>query len=60
MEEYLHIDMHYRSVIPLDVEILREYQKVLYWNLIWYFTQINLPYEFIVPYADMSLQLELL
>jgi len=52
--------MHYRSVIPLDVEILREYQKVLYWNLIWYFTQINLPYEFIVPYADMSLQLELL
>jgi len=22
----------------------------LYWNLIWYYTQIQLPYEFLVPY----------
>jgi hypothetical protein len=31
---------------------LRDYNKNIYWNLIWYFADNHLPYDFIVPYAD--------
>ena len=30
---------------------MREYNKNIYWNLIWYFADNSLPYDFIVPYA---------
>jgi hypothetical protein len=30
---------------------LREHNKNLYWNLIWYFADYSLPYDFMVPYS---------
>jgi len=29
---------------------MREFHKQVYWNLIWYFTEIKVPYEFLIPY----------
>jgi hypothetical protein len=36
----------------MSPEVLREYNKNIYWNLIWYFAEHHLPYDFIVPYAN--------
>lgn len=35
-------------------EVLKEYNKNIYWNLIWYFAELKLPYDFIVPYSDTT------
>lgn len=34
---------------------MKEYNKNIYWNLIWYFAEFDLPYDFLVPYEDESL-----
>ncbi len=39
---------------------MRDYNKNIYWNLVWYFAEFHLPYDFIVPYADDSLYEEFL
>jgi hypothetical protein len=31
--------------------VIREFNKNIYWNLIWYFAEYNLPYDFMVPYS---------
>ena len=52
LEERMQLDDSYRNCVQLTPEILREYNKNIYWNLIWYFADNHLPYDFIVPYAN--------
>ena len=37
----------------VDMAELRVSQETIYWNLIWYFSQIGLPHEFLVPYDEL-------
>lgn len=45
------MDESYRNAEQISPEVLREYNKNIYWNLIWYFADNHLPYDFLVPYA---------
>ena len=47
----MQLDDSYRNAEQISPEILREYSKNIYWNLIWYFADNHLPYDFLVPYA---------
>ena len=42
--------MHIRK--QSDCYFLRAKETQTFWNLVWYFTQLQLPYEFLVPYDD--------
>jgi hypothetical protein len=55
VEERLQLDNWYRNAEQITPEVLRDYNKNIYWNLIWYFAEYHLPYDFIVPYADDTL-----
>ena len=55
LEERLQLDNSYRNATQLTPELLRDYNKNIYWNLIWHFADSHLPYDFLVPYADDSL-----
>jgi hypothetical protein len=46
------LDKSYRNAEQIRPAILKEYNKNIYWNLIWYFAEYGLPYDFIVPYED--------
>ena len=54
VEERMQLDGGYRNGEQLTPEVLRDYNKNIYWNLIWYFSENKLPYDFLVPYADDS------
>jgi hypothetical protein len=47
----MQLDESYRNAEQIIPEILREHNKNIYWNLIWYFADNHLPYDFMVPYA---------
>ena len=47
----MQLDDSYRNAEQISPEVLREYSKNIYWNLIWYFADNHLPYDFLVPYA---------
>jgi hypothetical protein len=51
LEERMQLDESYRNAEQITPEILREHNKNIYWNLIWYFADNHLPYDFMVPYA---------
>lgn len=36
-----------------------EFSSCLFWNLIYYFNEYHLPYEFILPYEDKQFEREL-
>lgn len=55
VEERLQLDLWYRNAEQITPELLRDHNKNLYWNLIWYFAEFHLPYDFLVPYADDGL-----
>lgn len=40
--------------MKLGIETLR-FNKVLFWNLIYYFNDYMLPYDFMLPYEDTKL-----
>ena len=48
----MQLDDCYRNCEQITPELLREYNKNIYWNLIWYFADKHLPYDFLVPYAN--------
>ena len=48
----MSLDESYRNAEQLAPEVLREFNKNIYWNLIWYFADYNLPYDFMVPYSN--------
>lgn len=48
----MQLDDCYRNCEQLTPESLREHNKNIYWNLVWYFADNHLPYDFIVPYAN--------
>lgn len=37
----------------VDVYELRTNHATVYWNLVWFFSQIQLPFEFLVPYDEV-------
>ena len=37
----------------------RESHEQLFWNLIYYFNEYHLPYEFILPYEDKQFEKDL-
>ena len=39
---------------------MKEHHKNIYWNLIWYFSEFEYPYDFLVPYEDESIYQEFL
>jgi hypothetical protein len=47
----MQLDESFRNAEQISPEVLREYSKNIYWNLIWYFAEYNLPYDFLVPYS---------
>lgn len=49
------VDDNYRSLKQVNVNIIRQQRKDLYWLLIWYFCTIKLPYEFLIPYEEKDL-----
>ena len=55
LEERIQLDDSYRNADQMAPEILRKFNKNIYWNLIWYFADNHLPYDFLVPYSDESL-----
>lgn len=49
VEVYLMVDDNYLGVKQRSLQKLRENRK-LYWNLIYYFSRMGFPYEFLIPY----------
>lgn len=45
-ENYLHF----------DIEGLRKTNTIVFWNVVWHFYKLNLPYEFIMPYESEVVQ----
>jgi hypothetical protein len=54
VEDRVDLDSSYRNAQQIKPEALRDSNKNIYWNLVWYFAEFHLPYDFIVPYADNS------
>lgn len=53
LESLFSIDVNYMKIRkPMKLDVLRQNTEV-YWNLIWNFTQLQLPYEFMVPYDQI-------
>jgi hypothetical protein len=59
LEDILQIDINYRSLKQVDVGVMREHYFQLYWNLIWYFCHLKLPYEFMIPYELKAIRIDL-
>jgi molybdenum cofactor biosynthesis enzyme MoaA len=38
--------------LKLDMQMMRQVNKHLFWNLIYYFNEFQLPFEFFLPYED--------
>ena len=38
--------------MKIDFEKMRESNKHIFWNLIYYFNDYHLPFEFLLPYED--------
>lgn len=49
-QNFLEIDENKKN---LDLGDLREY-NLLFWNLVWHFNKIGLPYKFFVPYEEVG------
>lgn len=58
LEMRLQLDNSYRNCEQVKPEVMKEFSKNLYWPLIWYFAEFQLPYDFLVPYQDTSLMEE--
>ncbi len=41
--------------LQINMAEMREYNKHLFWNLVYYFNDYHLPFEFILPYEDTKL-----
>lgn len=41
-----------RSKFRLEIELFRIYNPVIFWNLIWHFNDLGLPFEFMLPYEQ--------
>lgn len=37
-----------------DLQMLRTQENALFWNLVWHFHYLKLPYEFLLPYNDQQ------
>ena len=38
--------------MKIDVATMREFNKQVFWNMIYYFNDYQLPFDFILPYED--------
>lgn len=38
--------------MKIDMRLIRECNKQIFWNLIYYFNEYQLPFEFFLPYED--------
>ena len=38
--------------MKIDMRLLREFNKQIFWNMIYYFNEYHLPFEFFLPYED--------
>ena len=54
VELNLAIDESYQSIRHRTIEEIRE-NSTLYWNLIYYFSQHDLPLHFLIPYVPKQL-----
>lgn len=45
------------EVEKFDLMILRDINKQIFWNCIFYMIEENLPYDFILPYEDTEIML---
>ena len=52
IEDILSLDCSYRNADRLDPRVLMEQHKVIFFNLIWYFSERNLPFDLITPYEE--------
>jgi len=54
-DELFFVDDNYRSLKQVNVNVIRQQRKEIYWLLIWYFCTVKLPYEFLIPYEEKEL-----
>lgn len=54
VEAFLRVDENYSRVRHRKLESLR-LNKRLYWNLIYYFSKLGLPLQFLIPYVPKDL-----
>jgi len=54
VEAYLRVDENYSRVRHRKLDALRQNKK-LYWNLIYYFSKLGLPLQFLIPYVPKNL-----
>jgi hypothetical protein len=54
VEDRIQLDKSYRNAEQIEPNILKDYNKNIYWNLVWYFAEYGLPYDFLVPYEDTT------
>ena len=57
VESYLRVDENYSRVHHRNLFDLRQNKK-LYWNLIYYFSKLGLPLQFLIPYVPKDLLLD--
>jgi hypothetical protein len=38
--------------MKIDMRLLREFNKQIFWNMVYYFNEFQLPFEFFLPYED--------
>ena len=41
-----------KNKFKLEIELFRVYNSLIFWNLIWHFNDLGLPFEFMLPYEE--------
>lgn len=52
LHKWIEIMFLENEEMKIDFEKMRESNKHIFWNLIYYFNDYHLPFEFLLPYED--------
>ena len=52
LHKWIEIMFLENEEMKIDFERMRESNKHIFWNLIYYFNDYHLPFEFMLPYED--------
>ena len=53
METLLFQENCGEEALRIDAQVLRDFNKDLFWNLVYYFNDYSMPFDFLLPYESM-------
>ena len=52
--KYLEMNLFESDDLKLEIDGLRRFNKQIFWNLLYYFQEYKLPFDFMLPYEDST------